>query len=106
MTPAEAYDATRDAFASILMAQARAQGLTINVGQIYGWLDTAMTAAGMMPLLTVLASADLAAGSYDDAYTPPIEGPPDGLGDTVDTWKTSRQQLSDFPNLAGLVSLA
>lgn len=104
MTPAEAYNATRDAFASILMAQARAQGLSINVGQIYGWLDTAMNAAGLMPLLTVLASADVAASAYDEAYIPPEEGAPD-LSAPVGTWKTQRETLNSYPNLVGLVAL-
>lgn len=104
MTPAEAYDATRDAFAAILMAQARAQGIAIDVGQIYAMLDTAMTNAGMMPLLTVLASADVAASAYDGAYIPPEEGAPD-LSAPVGTWKTQREILDTYPNLSGLIAV-
>lgn len=98
MTPAEAFDATRDTFVQLLYAHAQADGLKISTGQIYAMLDTAMERSGIAVLINVAASADAAAGGYAGTYE---ETPPDVV-DVDQTWRNSREQAADYPNLAGL----
>jgi microcystin degradation protein MlrC len=99
MTPAEAFDATRDTFVQLLYAHARADGLTISTGQIYAMLDTALEQAGIRVLIDVVATADAAAGSYAGTY----EETPDTVVDADETWRTNRSRFDDYPNLAGLL---
>lgn len=98
MTPAEAFDATRDTFVQLLYAHAQADGVRISTGQIYAMLDTAMERSGMLTLIEVAATADAAAGGYAGSYE---EIPPD-LSDVDLAWRNKRAKLDDYPNLAGL----
>lgn len=98
MTPAEAIDATRDAFASILAAHAQADGVKLSVGQIYGMLDTALQQAGIRALIDVAAAADVAAIGYAGTYT----DVPETVAEVDESWRAARDQLADYPNLAGL----
>jgi hypothetical protein len=98
MTPAEAFDATRDTFVQLLYAHAQADGLKISTGQIYAMLDTAMERSGIAVLIKVAASADAAAGGYAGTY----EDPPEDVADVDQAWRDNRAQVADFPNLAGL----
>jgi len=100
MTPAEALDATRDAFVSILHAHASADGIKISVGQIYGMLDTAMERAGVGALVGLAVTADGAATAYAATY----ETVPETVAEAAAAWTAQRDTLSDFPNLSGLIA--
>lgn len=100
MTPAEAFDATRDTFVQLLYAHAQADGLKISTGPIYGMLDTALEQSGMRTLIEVVAAADTAAVSYAGTY----EETPETVAEEDGAWRASRVQLADYPNLAGLIA--
>ena len=105
MTPAEAYDATRDRIVSLLHASAQAQGLALSVGQVVGMVDTGLEQAGLRVLLEVAVSADAAAGGYDGLITgePELEVPTQ-VEDAATAWRDRRAYLSDYPNLSGLLT--
>lgn len=94
MTPDAAYLATRDAFAAALHAQAAAQGLRLTPAQIVGMLETAMTSAGILPLMTAMAAADAVVQAWDDSGTPP----PPGVEAARDAWLDQRNQLDGRPS--------
>lgn len=100
MTPAEAYDATRDKLASIIHAHAAADKISLSIGQIYGLLDTAFEQTGFRTLCAVVQAADSAAQAYAGTYA---EVPDDVVAADTE-WTGQRAQLADYPNLAELVS--
>lgn len=100
MTPAEAYDATRDALASTLHAHAQADGIKLSIGQIYGLLDTALERSGFRALVGAAQAADVAAGAYAGTYE---TVPPAVAGADAD-WRALRSGLDDFPNLSGVLT--